>query len=85
MFKQKPQTLAGSLYLQAVVKDHIGAKLCATPDSYYNTPLHIAARCGHLDVVRLLINQTLGLVKLDAKNDLGRTPMHLAAEFGHIM
>jgi ankyrin repeat protein len=70
--------------MQAVVKDSIGAKLCATPDSYYNTPLHIAAKRGHLDAVRLLINNTLGLVKLDAKNDLGRTPMHLAAQFGNI-
>ena len=76
--------LASSLHLQAVVKHPIGAKLCATPDSYYNTPLHIAAKRGHLDTVRLLINQTLGYVKLDAKNDLGRTPMHLAAQSGHI-
>lgn len=66
------------------MKDTIGAKLCTTPDSYYNTPLHIAAKRGHLDTVRLLMHQTLGEVKLDAKNDLGRTPMHLAAEFGHI-
>ena len=66
------------------MKDGIGAKLCATPDSYYNTPLHIAAKRGHLDAVRLLINQTLGSVKLDAKNDLGRTAMHLAAESGHV-
>ena len=66
------------------MKDAVGAKLCTTPDSYYNTPLHIAAKRGHLDSVRLLINQTMGQVKLDAKNDLGRTAMHLAAQFGHV-
>ena len=71
-------------HLQVIVADNIGAKLCATPDSYYNTPLHIAAKMGHLDSVRLLIDQTLGQVKLDAKNDLGRTAMHLAAEYGHV-
>ena len=67
-----------------MVKDFIGAKLCGTPDSYYNTPLHIAAKRGHLNAVRVLVKQTHWAVKLDAKNDLGRTPMHLAAEYGHI-
>ena len=62
----------------------IGTKLCATPDSYYNTPLHIAAKLGHLDSVKVLISNTAGAVKLNAKNDLGKTPMHLAAEFGHV-
>lgn len=67
-----------------IVSDTIGAKLCATPDSYYNTPLHIAAKLGHIDSVRVLIDSTLGHVQLDRKNDLGRTPMHLAAEFGRV-
>lgn len=66
------------------MSDFIGAKLCATPDSYYNTPLHIAAKLGHLDSVRVLISNTAGAVKLDAKNDLGKTPMHLAAENGQL-
>ena len=64
--------------------DPIGAKLCATPESNYNTPLHIAAKLGHLDSVRLLIDKTMGHIKLESKNDLGRTAMHLAAEFGHV-
>lgn len=71
-------------YLQEIVADIIGAKLCSTPDSYYNTPLHIAAKLGHLDAVRVLIGNSMGQVKLDSKNDLGKTAMHLAAEFGHV-
>ena len=64
--------------------DPIGAKLCATPDSNYNTPLHIAAKLGHLDSVRILIGKTMGYIKLESKNDLGRTAMHLACEYGQI-
>ena len=66
------------------MEDPVGAKLCGTPDSNYNTPLHSAAKLGHLDSVRILIDKTMSLIKLESKNDLGRTPMHLACEYGHI-
>ena len=62
-------------------------KLCSTPDTSLNTPLHIAAKLGHLNVVDLLLRQELvefGHTTLDAKNKTYKTPAHLAAENGHI-
>ena len=61
-------------------------KLCSTPDLNLNTPLHVAAKMGHLNVVKLLLDERLvqrGHVTLDAKNETYKTPAHLAAENGH--
>ena len=58
------------------------AQLSAPVDSQNNTPLHIAAERGHLDTVRLLVEQTFDTTS--AKNSKGKTPMHLAAKCGHI-
>lgn len=58
-----------------------------TPDLHLNTPLHIAAKLGHLNIVEELVKDCLtntGLVKLDAKNEAKKTPAHLAAENGHV-
>ena len=60
--------------------------LC-TPDVHLNTPLHIAAKLGHLSIVEELLREELvlsGQVKLDAKNESKKTPTHLAAENGHV-
>ena len=65
---------------------HISRNLCNTPDVNLNTPLHVAARLGHLDIVEELLNNDLlkeNHVKLDAKNSMNKTPAHLAAEHGH--
>ena len=54
---------------------------------HLNTPLHIAAKLGHLDIVEELLRKDLtgtGMVKLDAKNESKQTPAHLAAEHGHV-
>ena len=50
-----------------------------TPDTFMNTPLHIAAENGNLETLIQLLE-----VKNDAKNVLGKTAMHLAAEKGHV-
>jgi ankyrin repeat protein len=57
-----------------------GRALCRAADSVQNTPLHIAAKNGHIAEVKVLLTTD---VKVDARNDVGKTPLHLAAEAGH--
>ena len=65
------------------MRDKTGAKLALTPDSNYSTPLHIAAAKGHLASLRVLLETSHNLGKLDSMNELGKTPLHLAATNGH--
>ena len=52
------------------------------PDDYdFNTPFHLAARSGHLDVCALFIGKT---DDVNAVNGDGHTPFHLAARNGHM-
>jgi ankyrin repeat protein len=44
------------------------------------TPLHLAAREGHIEVVRFLLGQET--IDIDYMNQYGLTPLHLAAEKG---
>ena len=50
------------------------------------TPLHIAARKGHIDVCRLILENTDHKIPTDDVSGslVGNTPFHLAAENGHI-
>lgn len=65
------------------MRDRTGAKLALTPDSNYSTPLHIAAAKGHLASLRVLLESSQNVLKLDSINELGKTPLHLAASNGH--
>ncbi|KOC08266.1 Ankyrin repeat protein [Aspergillus flavus AF70] len=51
-------------------------------DSRGQTPLHIAAQCGHLGVVRLLL--TTEHIDVNARDHHGSTPLHVASEKGHV-
>lgn len=66
--------------MQALLSESEGYSLCRSADSVQNTPLHIAAKNGHTEEVKVLLAAE---VKVDARNDVGKTPLHLAAEAGH--
>eukprot|EP00435_Cladocopium_sp_Y103_P039169 s837_g10.t1 len=45
------------------------------------TPLHHAAKCGHVEAMRLLLEAG---AEIDARTKHGSAPLHLAAERGHL-
>ena len=51
------------------------------PPDYERTPLHYAAKYGHIDVVQILLDVGADCNKSD---ELGYTPLHYAAKYGHI-
>ena len=74
--------MSASAPVQELAKYCSSAQLCAPIDIDNNTLLHVAAKRGHLNTVRLLIKQTFDTTS--ARNNHGKTPIHLAAEIGHI-
>jgi len=58
----------------------LGCNLSAN-DVHGNAPLHLAAREGHLLVVKLLVEKG---ADLEAQDSLGVTALHLAAKNNHI-
>ena len=59
----------------------MAAKLCQTTDYSHNSPLHVAAARGNLEVVDMLLK--VG-ARIKARNELSQTPAHLAAKAGHV-
>jgi ankyrin repeat protein len=60
-----------------LVQRHI---LAGLGDYHGNTPLHLAAGCGHLDCVNLLITSGVNVAMVNAE---GETPLDLARMKGH--
>ena len=50
-------------------------------DNRGDTPLHLAASMGHLNICKLIIK---GVQVKNPENNDGDTPLHLAAEHGHL-
>jgi hypothetical protein len=60
-----------SIDVEAKLRDEVGGDTC----------LHTAAREGHLDICRLLIDKG---AQMEAKNNMGYTPLHCAARSAHV-
>jgi len=60
----------------------LGANVNLQRPSDGSTPLHVASRAGHLDLVRFLVEQ--GRADLNTQDDLGRTPLDEACRRGHL-
>ncbi|XP_044006167.1 osteoclast-stimulating factor 1-like [Aphidius gifuensis] len=52
-------------------------------DAAGNTPLYWAARAGHIDCVRYLLNLEMSSA-INAQNKMGDTPLHIAASHKHL-
>uniref|UniRef100_A0A1I8F9J1 ANK_REP_REGION domain-containing protein n=1 Tax=Macrostomum lignano TaxID=282301 RepID=A0A1I8F9J1_9PLAT len=57
------------------------ARIIDESDAANNSPLHVACRNGHVDIVELLLENG---ADAEAKNEDEETPMHLAAQAGHL-
>ncbi len=57
------------------------ANINVTKNSNDKTPLHLAAKYGHLDVVKVLIASHADITAQDYCNG---TPLHYAAQYGHL-
>lgn len=58
---------------------HDGAVWLRTRD--LQTPMHLAARFGHVEVIKTL--SRFDMSTTDAKDRNGATPLHMAAKSGH--
>jgi len=58
----------------------LGAKIDAT-NKLGNTPLHLAARHGHLSVMQALLDRG---ASLEFKDEFGQTALHSAVTEGHL-
>ena len=73
---------AAQFGLESIVRKllKLGASLEAAVTLHELTPLHLAARHGHAEVVKLLLEEG---AKLTAQDDLGWTPLHFASNYSH--
>ncbi|GIZ02884.1 transient receptor potential cation channel subfamily A member 1 homolog [Caerostris extrusa] len=67
--------------LLTLLKQEYSADLVNRCDHYDNSPLHIAALKGFLEVSEILLNCG---AEIERKNEHEQTPLHLAAKNGHV-
>ncbi|KAM7278628.1 hypothetical protein ACFE04_005762 [Oxalis oulophora] len=68
-------------YFKKILGTNKARNLLLQTSPQNNTPLHIAARFGHISIIQEILGQQKGT--LFAKNRNGDTPMHVAAKAGH--
>jgi ankyrin repeat protein len=71
---------SGDLEKVKTLLKHDPSLVSLRENEYGDTPLHLAALAGHLDVVRVLIDNK---ADVNAKNKEGYTPLHLASEMDY--
>ncbi|CAK9266134.1 unnamed protein product [Sphagnum jensenii] len=76
----------GNKALQLAGKEEHVSKLQFNEENGdHETPLHLASRHGHVEVVKMLLDVCGATeLKLNGKNRVKNTPLHLAAEEGHV-
>ncbi|XP_033635280.1 transient receptor potential cation channel subfamily A member 1 homolog isoform X2 [Asterias rubens] len=62
-------------------RKHKAKKLLMESDRYNNTPLHIAAEKGYIQIVKILLERG---ASLEAKNEEEQTALHLASKHGRV-
>lgn len=77
----RPQAVTGCEDCLAALLDHDAFVLCR--DFKGRTPIHFASACGHLEILRTLLQAALSTDPLDSVVDYsGYSPMHWASYSG---
>ena len=67
---------------ELVAGKKVELKNCITKDRHEDTPLHIAAKFGHMDIVQYLVQE--GGCEVDSRNKYQNTPLYHAAKLGKL-
>ena len=65
-----------------IEREEVNVNLVDDEDASKRTALHLAARNGHLEVVKYLLEK--GGAEVNEEDNDGWTALHLAARYGHL-
>ena len=68
------------MILEEASKSNADAIIVNHEDSNNEAPIHVASRCGNIEILHLLVNSGANLTLVDAK---GQTCLHCASNYGH--